>query len=93
MHGVWIHPGQIRWHGALKPLPVEPTVCADMSQPVEMVDVDTEDLGWLRSLGLAEERDSKEKEAQIACCTGDLFHTHEKETRKGPGPMLPRISP
>ena len=45
VHGVWIHPGQIRLGGALKPLPVEPTVCVDMSWPVEMVDVDTEDLG------------------------------------------------
>ena len=37
--------------------------------------------------------DSKEKEAQIACCTGDLFHTRKKETREGPGPVLPRIGP
>ena len=50
MHDLWIHPGQIRWGGVLKPSPVEPTVCVDMSYPVEMVDADTEDLGWLRRL-------------------------------------------
>ena len=33
------------------------------------------------------------KETQIACCPGDLFHTHKKETQEGPGPVLPRISP
>ena len=50
MHGLRIHPGQIRCSGALKPPPVEPTVCGDMGWPVEVVDVDTEDLGWLRRL-------------------------------------------
>ena len=94
VHGLWIHPGQVRWCGDLKPPPVEPTVCVDMSQHVEMVDADTEDLGWLRRLrSCLEGRDLKEKETQIACCPGDLFHTHKKETREGPGPVLPRISP
>ena len=32
------------------------------------------------------------KEPQIACCTGDLFRTHE-ENWEDPGPVLPRISP
>ena len=50
MHGLRIHPGQIRWGGALKPPPVEPTVCVNMGWPVEVVDVDTEGLGWLRRL-------------------------------------------
>ena len=45
VHGLWIHPGHIRWGGPLKPPPVEPTVCGDIGRPVEMVDVDTEDLG------------------------------------------------
>ena len=38
-------PNQVGWGGALKPPPVEPTVYADISQPMKMVDVDTEDLG------------------------------------------------
>jgi len=52
------------------------------------------DPGWRGGqVPVEKSRDPKEKEAQIACCTGDLFHTRKKETREGPGPVLPRISP
>ena len=39
VHGLRIHTGQIRWGGALKLLPVEPSVFWDMARPVELVDV------------------------------------------------------
>ena len=46
MHGLRIHPGQIRWGGVLKPLAVEPSVYGHVGCPVEMVDVATAGLGW-----------------------------------------------
>ena len=46
VHGLRIHPGQIRWGRALKPLAVEPSVCSHMGQTLEMVDVAMAGLGW-----------------------------------------------
>ena len=37
VHGLWIHPGQVRWCGDLKPPPVEPTVCADMTWHADLI--------------------------------------------------------
>ena len=90
VQGLWIQPGQIRRSGASKPLPVEPSICGDVGQPVEMVDVATAEAGMVRKLRSC--RDPKEKEAQIACCVGDLFHTDE-ENWECPGPLLAIIRP
>ena len=90
VHGLWIHPGQVRWCGDLKPPPVEPTVCVDMSQHVEMVDADTEDLGWLRRLrSCLEGRDLKVKRHRLPAAL-ETCSTHIKRT---PGKVLDQCCP
>ena len=41
MGGGRICPGQIRWGGALKLLPVDPSVCGRVGQALEMLDMAT----------------------------------------------------
>ena len=50
IHGLRIHTGQIRWGGALNPLPVEPSVCGAESWPFEIVDVSMARPGMVRRL-------------------------------------------
>ena len=46
--GLSIHTEQIMWGEALKPLPVEPSVCGAMGWPVEMMDVAMKRPGMVR---------------------------------------------
>ena len=48
VHGLKIHTEQITWDGALKPLPVEPSVCGAVVWPVKMMDVTMARPGMLR---------------------------------------------
>ena len=48
VHGLRIHTEQIMWGEALKPLPVEPSVCGAMGWPVETMDVAMKRPGMVR---------------------------------------------
>ena len=93
-HGLSIHTEQIMWGEALKPLPVEPSVCGAMGWPVEMMDVAMAKPGMVR---LRSCRDGQRAEGErVTDCLLHwrlVPHTCEKENWDGPGPVLPQISP
>ena len=77
-HGLRIHTEQITWGGALKPLPVEPSVCGAMGWPLEMRDVAMARSGMVR-LRSCRDGQRAEGERVIDCLLHwRLFHTHVK---------------
>ena len=94
VHGLRIHTEQIMWGEALKPLPVEPSVCGAMGWPVEMMDVAMKRPGMVR-LRSCRGGQRTEGEGVTDCLLHWRLvpHTCEKENWEGPGPVLPWISP
>ena len=82
MHGLRIHPGQIRWGRSLKPLAVQPSVYGHMGCSVEMLtwlwqDWDGEEAKVLQRRAETQRRKRHRLSAALESCS-----THMRRTRK-----------